>query len=72
MQAKYAFALLIIGAIILSFNDKLSDRLVALYYRRSGGRRISYESTLKFNFAFGICLIVAASLLLFLLLARMT
>lgn len=71
MQAKYAIALLVIGAIILSFNERLSDRLVALYYRQTGGRRISYESTLKFNFILGICLIVAGSLLLLLLLVRM-
>ncbi len=71
MHVKHAIALIVIGLAILSFNDQLSTWLVGLYYRRTGGRRISYVSTLKFNFALGMCLIVAGSLLLLLLLLRM-
>jgi hypothetical protein len=72
MEAKHAIALIVIGAIILSFNEWISDRIVALYYVRTEGRRISYVSTLKFNFALGICLIVAGGLMLLWLLVRTT
>ena len=71
MQVKHAIALIVIGWAIHSFNDKLSDYIVGLYYRRTGGRRISYVSTLKVNFALGICLIVVGSLMLLWLLIRM-
>lgn len=71
MQVKHAIALIVIGWVILSFNDQLSTWLVGLYYRRTGGRRISYESTLVVNFALGICLIVVGGLMLLWLLVRM-
>lgn len=72
MHVKYAIALIVIGLAIYSDNDKFSSWLVGLYYRRTGGRRISYVSTLKFNFALSICLIVVGGLMLLWLLVRTT
>lgn len=71
MEAKHAIAVIVIGAIILWFNEWLSDRVVVFYYHQTGGRRMSYVSTLKFNFALGICLIVVGGLMLLWLLVRM-
>lgn len=71
MEAKHAIAVIVIGALILWFNAWVSGRVVVLYYRWTDGRRMSYVSTLKFNFALGIFLIAAGSLLLLFLLVRM-